>query len=56
MSVTHVLKDGTIKEDLRGHIVKHEYARRFYEELKKGRFNDYKRTQSTATIRGCGNE
>lgn len=34
--IVNVLKDGTIKEDLRGHIVRREDAPALYEWLKKG--------------------
>lgn len=55
--IKHILKDGTIKQDLTGHIVKYQDAKQFYDELKKGNpYGNHQRTKSAATVRGRGNQ
>ena len=33
MRITHILADGTVKENITGHVVKVEEAKNFYEKL-----------------------
>lgn len=55
--IVNVLRDGTIKEDMTGHIVKYEDAENLYKWMRKELGNgSNKRIESSATVRGCGDE
>ena len=41
MTITHILKDGTVLEDIKGHLVKREDAPRAYQLI--DRMNDERR-------------
>jgi hypothetical protein len=42
--VTHVLKDGSVKQDITGHVVKKEDAPKFYDLIERVRRNNEKTT------------
>ena len=55
--IVNILKDGTIKEDLTGHVVRYEDAPALYDMLeRKTKDARNKRIESPATVRGCGDE
>lgn len=54
--IVNVLRDGTIKKDMTGHVVKYEDAKALYDRLlREGRNHaDHKQPEPADTVRRCG--
>lgn len=50
--IRHILKDGSVKKDIKGHIVKYEDANNLYDVMRKEYIHaDHERIESSGSVR-----